>query len=181
MTLKGSLPDRDVSAHTEIGWVEDLVSGWVGKDSLGVNTGLVGECTESSDVVVAIISSFQYPANGSVQRNRDLDGFGDEILDFSEHGEIVLGLDVFWVGDHHSCNQTTKGCDTVSFSDTELSSVLNPRGLEGTYNGGIDVSSTSLKSSVSIGNSYHQLIALSSNEITHHNRYRYGNESRYHS
>jgi hypothetical protein len=48
-----SLPDRDVSAHTEIGWVEDLVSGWVGKDSLGVNTGLVGECTESSNVVVA--------------------------------------------------------------------------------------------------------------------------------
>jgi hypothetical protein len=48
-----SLPDRDVSAHTEIGWVEDLISGWVGKDSLGVNTGLVGECTESSNVVVA--------------------------------------------------------------------------------------------------------------------------------
>jgi len=89
-----------------------------------VNTGLVGECTESSNVVVAIISSFHLHTGESLQRNRDLDGLGDEVLDFSEHGEIVLGLDVFWVGDHHSCNQTTKGCDTVSFSDTELESVL---------------------------------------------------------
>ena len=116
-----SLPDRDVSAHTEIGWVENLVCGWVGEDSLGVNTGLVGEGTESSDVVVAIISSFRRLAKDSLQRNRDLDSLGDEVLDLSEHGEVVLGLDVFWVGDHHSCNQTTKGCNTISFSDTELS------------------------------------------------------------
>ena len=86
-----------------------------------MNTGLVGEGTESSDVVVAIISSFRCLAKDSLQRNRDLNGLGDEILDFSEHGEVVLGLDVFWVGDHHSCNQTTKGCNTVSLSNTELS------------------------------------------------------------
>lgn len=86
-----------------------------------MNTGLVGECTESSDVVVAIISSFRRLAKDSLQRNRDLDSLGDEVLDFSEHGEVVLGLNVFWVGDHHSCNQTTERCNTVSFSDTELS------------------------------------------------------------
>jgi len=95
--------------------------------------------------------------NESLQRNRDLDGLGDEILDFSEHGEIVLRLDVFWVGDHHSCNQTTKGRDTVSFSDTELLSVMVIQWGRETYNGGVDVSSTSLKSSVGVGNSYHQL------------------------
>jgi len=50
---KQDIPNGDVSAHTEIGWVEDLVSGRVGKDSLGVNTSLVGECTESGNVIVA--------------------------------------------------------------------------------------------------------------------------------
>lgn len=123
-----------------------------------MNTGLVGECTESSNVVVAVCQlEFLLHETISLQRNRDLDGLGDEVLDFSEHGEIVLGLDVFWVGDHHSCNQTTKGCDTVSFSDTELLSVLITQTEERTYNGGVDVGSTSLESSISIGNSYYQL------------------------
>ena len=58
--------------------------------------------------------------NQSLQRDRDLDGLCDQVFDFSEHGEVVLGLDVFWIGDHHSGNKTTKGCDTVSLSDTEL-------------------------------------------------------------
>lgn len=48
-----SVTDRDVSGHTEVGGVEDFVSGGVGKDGLGVDTGLVGEGTETSDVVVA--------------------------------------------------------------------------------------------------------------------------------
>ena len=86
-----------------------------------MDTGLVGECTESSNVVVATCQlEFLLHESISLQRNRDFNSLGDKVLDFSEHGEIVLGLDVFWVGDHHSCNQTTKGCDTVSFSDTEL-------------------------------------------------------------
>jgi hypothetical protein len=126
---KRDLPDRDVSAHTEIGGVEDLVCRWVGEDSLGVNTGLVGECTESSNVVVAISQSwFQLAEDRAmdIQRNRDLDGFGDEVLDLSEHGEIVLGLDVFRVGDHHPGNETTEGCDTVSLSNTELIISLRP-------------------------------------------------------
>jgi hypothetical protein len=43
----------DVSGHTEIGGVDDFVGGWVVEDGLGVNAGLVGESTETSDVVVA--------------------------------------------------------------------------------------------------------------------------------
>ena len=125
-----SLPDRDVSAHTEIGWVEDLVSGRVGKDSLGVNTSLVGECTESSNVVVATCQlEFLLHESMSLQRNRDLDGLSDDVFDFSEHGEVVLGLDVFWIGDHHSCNQTTKGCNTISFSDTKLYMLASVTGV----------------------------------------------------
>ena len=129
MSGKQDVPNGDVSAHTEICRVEDLVSGRVGKDSLGVNTSLVGECTESSNVVVAIISSFRFYTGESLQRNRDLDSLGDEVLDLSEHGEVVLGLDVFWVGDHHSCNQTTKGCNTVSFSDTKLYGLASVTGV----------------------------------------------------
>ncbi len=48
-----SVTDRDISAHTEVSGVEDLVSRGVGKDSLGVDTSLVGEGAETGDVVVA--------------------------------------------------------------------------------------------------------------------------------
>ena len=46
-------PNRDITGHSKVGRVENLISRWVGKDGLGMDTGLVCECTESSDVVVA--------------------------------------------------------------------------------------------------------------------------------
>lgn len=46
-------PDRDISSHTEIGRVKNLICARVGKNGLGVNTSLVCESTETSDVVVA--------------------------------------------------------------------------------------------------------------------------------
>lgn len=46
-------PNRDVSSHTEILRVENLVGGRVVEDRLGVDTSLVGEGTPSGDVVVA--------------------------------------------------------------------------------------------------------------------------------
>jgi hypothetical protein len=86
-----------------------------------VNTSLVGEGTESSNVVVAVHQLLVLRVDRpSLQRDRDLDGLCDQVFDFSEHREVILGLDVFWVGDHHSSNETTKRCDTVSFSNTEL-------------------------------------------------------------
>lgn len=54
------------------------------------------------------------------QWNLNLDGLCDNVFDFSQHLELVLALDVFRVGDHHTGNETTQRCDTVSLSDTEL-------------------------------------------------------------
>jgi hypothetical protein len=54
---KPDSPDRDVSSHTEVGGVEDLVCRGVGKDGLGVDTGLVGKGAETGDVVVAAQSA----------------------------------------------------------------------------------------------------------------------------
>jgi hypothetical protein len=49
-----SVSDRDVSAHSKVLGLQDLVSSRVGQDGLGVDTSLVGEGAESSDVVVAV-------------------------------------------------------------------------------------------------------------------------------
>ena len=48
-------PDRNISGHTKVGGVEDLIGGWVGQDGLGVDTSLMGEGTGTSDVVVAVL------------------------------------------------------------------------------------------------------------------------------
>lgn len=118
-----SMTDRDVSGHAEIRRVEDLVCGRVGEDRLGMDTCLVGECAESGNVVV--------------ERDGNLDGLGDEVFNLSEHGQLVLGLYVFRVGDHHSGDQTAERGDTVSLSDTE--------------NRGIDVGGTGLERGVGVG------------------------------
>ena len=78
----------DVSRHAKVFRVDDLVGAGVVEDGLGVNTGLVGEGTETGDVVV--------------ERNVDLDGLGNEVLDVLELLQPVLALDVVAVGNHHT-------------------------------------------------------------------------------
>lgn len=46
-------PDRNVSSHSEVLRVQDLVGRGVVENRLGVDTSLVGEGTPSGDVVVA--------------------------------------------------------------------------------------------------------------------------------
>jgi hypothetical protein len=55
------------------------------------------------------------------ERNVDLDSFGDEVLNFSEHLQVVLGLNIFRVGGVEASDETTKGSDTNSFTNTENS------------------------------------------------------------
>lgn len=118
------MSDRDISGHTKVGRVQDLIGGGIGQDSLGVNTSLVGKGTESGDVVV--------------KGNGDFDSLGNQVFDFSEHGKVVLGLDVLGVGDHHSGNQSSQGRNSVSLTDTQ--------------DRGVNVSRTGLEGSVSVGN-----------------------------
>lgn len=119
-----SVTDRDVSSHTKVGGVEDLVGGRVGKDGLGMDTSLVGEGTETSDVVVAgqqIISFYNTDRIGmNLQRDLNLNGLGNEIFELSEHREVVLALNILRVGNHHSGNKTAKRGDTISLANTEL-------------------------------------------------------------
>ena len=128
----------DVTSHTEVGGVDDLVGAGVVENSLGVDTGLVGEGTETSDVVV----------EGDV----DLDGLGDQVLDLLQLLEAVLALDVLGVGDHHAGHQTTERGDTVTLTDSE--------------NGGIDVSGTSLEGTVGVGNSATGIVVEVSLNVT---------------
>lgn len=60
----------DVSGETEISRVDDFVGAGVRKDSFGVDTGLVGEGAETSDVVV--------------ERDVDFNGLGDKVLEVSQ-------------------------------------------------------------------------------------------------
>lgn len=115
----------DVAGHAEVGRVDDFVGGGVVEDGLGVDASLVGKGAEAGDVVV--------------EGNVDLDGLGDKILNFLELVELVLALDVFGVGDDHARHETTERSDTVTLANTK--------------NGGIDVSSTTLKSAVCVGDS----------------------------
>lgn len=113
-----------VTAHTEVLRVDDLVGGGVVEDGLGVDTGLVGEGAETSDVVV--------------ERNVDLDGLGNKVLKLLQLLELVLGLDVVAVGDDHAGHQATKRGDTVALTNAN--------------NRGVDVGGTGLEGAVGVGN-----------------------------
>jgi len=112
----------DVSGDAEVGRVDDLVSTWVVEDRLGVDTGLVGEGAETGDVVV--------------ERNVDLDGFGDQVLEVLELVELVLVLDVLGVGNDHAGHESTEWSDSVTLTNTEDT--------------GVDVGGTSLESTVGV-------------------------------
>lgn len=131
----------DVTGHAEVGGVDDLVGAGVVEDSLGVDTSLVSEGTETGDVVV--------------EGNVDLDGLGNKILNLLELLEAVLALDVLGVRDHHAGHQTTERGDTVTLTDSE--------------NGGIDVGGTSLEGTVSVGNGTTSVVVEVSLDVTANN------------
>jgi hypothetical protein len=62
--------EMDISGDSEIGRIDDFVGAWVRQDGLGMNTSLMGEGTETSNVVV----------EGDV----DFNGLGNEVLEISE-------------------------------------------------------------------------------------------------
>jgi hypothetical protein len=71
------------------------------------------------------------------QGDGNLDGLGDQVLNLSQHGQVVLGLDVFRVGDHHPGDQSSQGGDSVPLTDTQ--------------DRGVDVSGTGLQGGVGVG------------------------------
>lgn len=128
----------DVAGHAKVGGVDDFVGAGVVEDGLGVDTGLVGEGTETGDVVV----------EGDV----DLDGLGDEVLNVLELLKLVLALDVVAVDSHHTGHQTTQGSDTVTLTNTQ--------------DGGVNVRGTGLQSAVGVGDSTSSVVVEVSLDIT---------------
>lgn len=114
----------DISGDAEVGGVDDLVGGGVGKDGLGVDTSLVGEGAETGDVVV----------EGDV----NLDSLGDKVLNVLELVELVLALDVLGIGDDHASHQASKRGNSVALANTE--------------DGGVNVGRTGLQGGVGVGN-----------------------------
>lgn len=84
-----------VSAHAEVGRVDDLVGARHVEDGLGVDAGLVREGAEAGD--------------GVVEGNVDLDGLGDHVLDLLELVQLVARGDVFVVFDDHASEEAAEG------------------------------------------------------------------------
>lgn len=83
-----------------------------------MDAGLVREGAEACD--------------GVVERDRDLDSVGDQVLDLPQHGQVVLALGVLGVGDHHARNEATEGRDAVALANAEHRGVdVGRAGLEG--------------------------------------------------
>jgi hypothetical protein len=130
-----------VAAHAEVLRVDNLVGRRVVEDGLGVNTGLVGEGAETSDVVV--------------EGNVDLDGLGDNVLELLQLLELVLGLDVVAVGDDHAGHQATERSDTVALANAD--------------NGGVDVGGAGLEGTVGVCNSAASVVVEVSLDVAANN------------
>lgn len=70
-----------------------------------MDTGLVCEGAETSD--------------GIVEWGVNLDSIRNKILNFLEHLEVILALDVLWSGNNHASHQTTKSGDTIALANTQ--------------------------------------------------------------
>lgn len=57
--------------------------------------------------------------NGVHERDIDLHGLGDQVLNFTQHLEVVLGLDVFRVGSVKAGNEASKRSDSDTFSNAK--------------------------------------------------------------
>lgn len=59
--------------------------------------------------------------DGVHERDVDLYGFGYQVLDLTQHREIVLALDIFRVGGVQAGDQTAQGSNPDSLADTQYS------------------------------------------------------------
>ena len=53
------------------------------------------------------------------ERHVDLDGLGDQVFDFTEHGKVVLAFDVFGIGSIEACNEASQRRDTNTLTNAK--------------------------------------------------------------
>lgn len=89
------------------------------------------------------------------ERHVDLDGFSHQVFDFTKHGEVILGLDIFGVCGVQTRDEPTKRGDTDSLADTEYGSRVYQTGQEIRKSlklTGINMCGSSFQSGVSVSN-----------------------------
>ena len=57
--------------------------------------------------------------NGIHEWYIDSYSFGDKVLNFTKHGKIVLGFDVFGVGSVETSDEASKGSDTNTLANSK--------------------------------------------------------------
>lgn len=60
-----------------------------------------------------------YGRDGVHEGYVDLDSLCDEVLNFTKHREVILGLDVFGVGSVEAGNEASQRRNTDTLTDTE--------------------------------------------------------------
>ena len=89
----------NVSGETKVFRLENLIGRGVVQDGLGVDTSLVGERTITTECIIRsgkVEMQRESDLRDRVhERNVDLDGLSNQVLDFTKHGKVILALDVF--------------------------------------------------------------------------------------
>ena len=96
-----TVTNRNISGETKVFRLENLIGRGVVQDGLGVDTGLVGERTITTECIFKsgkVEKQTESNLRDRVhERNVDLDGLSNQVFDFTEHSKVVLALDVFRV------------------------------------------------------------------------------------
>lgn len=90
----------DVSAHTKVGRVDNLIGAGHVQDSLGMDTSLVRKGTETSD--------------GVVEGDVDLDGGSDKVFKLLELVQLIPRGNILVAADNHAGKQASKGLESIS-------------------------------------------------------------------
>ena len=56
--------------------------------------------------------------NGVHEGNVDLHSLGDQVFYFTEHSQVILGLDIFRVGSIETSDETPKGSDAHTLTNS---------------------------------------------------------------
>ncbi|EEQ40972.1 homocitrate synthase, mitochondrial precursor [Clavispora lusitaniae ATCC 42720] len=132
----------DVSGQAKVGWIQNLIRRRIGQDSLGMDTSLVGEGTETGD--------------GVVEWDVHSNSISHQVLQVTQLVQLVLGQDIVTVSRDHTGHQGTQRRDTVSLTNAQ--------------NGNVNQLGSSLQSRVRIGNGTASVVVEVALNVTRHDR-----------
>jgi hypothetical protein len=88
-----------------------------------MNTSLVRECTISTSEHLQLHILWDEKTDsvrdGVHEGDVDLNSLGDQVLDLTQHRQVVLGLDILWIGSIEASDKTTKRCNADALADAK--------------------------------------------------------------